>query len=297
MDLQKLFTAPIIEQRYLDPGYLGHASDVWHVVCRVATAQEEVVVRAVRQQGELEGPFWQGCAHLFGLDPRNIFDLEPINALLAHVCPIPIPQVLRKEIVDERPYVIVEYMPGFPLDKFSSLPEAALEELGRALARIHTHRFDYFGPASGRVCSPLAAFQTRLVETMSMLVERFYRDDAQIRVALPSFCEEVLHLPSVEDGALIMVDMDPTQFLTDGDHLTALVDTEAYAIGPCELDFIALEYVLAPREAAALARGYSAILPVPDLSVVRPVYRYLYRLIEIQGRESLETWMNWPTLF
>lgn len=297
MKLQKLFTAPLIEQRYLDPGYSGHASDVWHVVCHVATAQEEVVVRAVRQQGELDGPFWQGCSFLFGLDPRNIFDLEPINALLARVCPIPIPQVLRKGIVDERPYVIVEYMPGFPLDNFSSLPEAALEEFGRTLAHIHSHRFDYFGHATGRVCSSLTTFHTRLVETITMLVEWFYQDDSQIKAALPSFCEDALRLPPLENGTLIMVDMDPTQFLTDGEHLTALVDTEAYAVGPRELDFIALEYVLAPREAAALARGYSAILPVPNLSVVRPVYRYLYRLIEIQGREPLEMWMNWPPLF
>ncbi len=293
MNLQKLFTAPIVEQNYLDPGYSGHSSDVWHIT----TAQEEVVVRVVRQQGELDGPFWQGCAFLFGLDPRNIFDLEPINALLASVCPISVPQVLRKGITDNGPYVIVEYMPGFPLDNFSSLSEAALEELGLALARIHTRRFDYFGHATGRVCSPLATFQTRLVETMTMLVEQFYQDNVQIRDALPLFCEDALCLPPLEDGALIMVDMDPTQFLTDGERLSALVDTEAYAIGPRELDFIALEYVFAPREASALARGYNTILPVPDLSVVRSVYRYLYRLIGIQKRMPLETWMSWPVLF
>jgi hypothetical protein len=295
--LQKLFAAPIIEQHYLDPGYSGHASDVWHVVCHVATTQEEVVVRAVRQQGEFDGPFWQGCSFLFGLDSRNIFDLELINTLLARVCPIPIPQVLSKGIVDERPYVIVEYMPGFPLNNFSSLPESALEEFGRALAHIHSYRFDYFGHVTGRLRFPLAAFQERLVETMSMLVEQFYQNDAQIKAALPSFCEDALLLPSVEDGALIMVDMDPTQFLTDGERLTALVDTEAYGVGPRELDFVALEYVLTSHEAVALARGYSAILPVPDLSVVRPVYRYLYRLIEIQGRMPLETWMGWPVFF
>jgi hypothetical protein len=134
-------------------------------------------------------------------------------------------------------------------------------------------------------------------ETMTMLVEQFYQNDAQIRDALAPFCEDALRLPPLEEGALIMVDMDPTQFLTDGERLTALVDTEAYAIGPRELDFIALEYVFAPREAAALARGYNAILPVPDLSVVRSVYRYLYRLIGIQKRMPLETWMSWPILF
>ena len=54
--LQALFCEPILEQQYLDPGYSGHANDVW----RVRTATEEVVVRALRRD-EAEGPFWDGC--------------------------------------------------------------------------------------------------------------------------------------------------------------------------------------------------------------------------------------------
>ncbi|HZR43443.1 MAG TPA: hypothetical protein VFB12_25235 [Ktedonobacteraceae bacterium] len=94
-----------------------------------------------------------------------------------------------------------------------------------------------------------------------------------------------------------MIDMDPTQFLTDGGRLTALVDTEAYAVGPCELDFIALEYVLDQRGAAALTKGYNTIRPLPDLSRVRSVYRYFCRLIGIQKKTDLETWMAQPVLF
>ena len=293
MNLQSLFSTVIVEQTYLDPGYSGHASDVW----RVQTTQEEVVVRALRLGEELAGPFWKGCYSLFGIDPKQIFDLEPINAALAHLCPIPIPQVLRKGLMDGRSYVVVEYMPGSPLNNFTSLPERTLEELGQALARIHTRPFSYYGHPTGRVRYALATFHTRLIETMRMLVNQFYQHDATIKEALPSICKMVSQLPPFEKGALILVDIDPTQFLTDGRHITALVDTEAYAIGPRELDFIGLEYILDQQGATALARGYSTILPLPDLSRVRPVYRYLYRLLEVQGSTELEAWMAQPLLF
>jgi fructosamine-3-kinase len=293
MDLQSLFSAPIVEQTYLDPGYSGHASDVW----RVQTTQEVVVVRALRETQELEGPFWKGCHALFGLDPKRLFDLEPINATLARLCPIPIPQVLRKGMLEGQPYVVVEYMPGSPLHDFTALPESALEALGQALAQIHTRRFGYYGSASWQSCSTLSTFPARLTQTMRMLVHQFYQADAAIKEALPSACEAVAQLPPLEEGALILIDIDPTQFLTDGEHFTALVDTEAYAIGPRELDFIGLEYVLDQRGATAVARGYNGILPFPELSQVRSVYRYLYRLLEVQGSADLEVWMRHPPLF
>ena len=132
---------------------------------------------------------------------------------------------------------------------------------------------------------------------MRSIVEQFYADDPQITGALESFCTAALNLPVPEAGALVMVDMDPTQFITEGQRLTVLVDTEASAVGPCELDFSALEYVLTQRGAVALAKGYNAIRPLPDVSSVRPVYRYLYRRLEVQGKVELESWMAHPVLF
>lgn len=293
MNLQSLFSAPIVEQTYLDPGYSGHASDVW----RVQTTREVVVVRSLRETEELAGPFWKGCHSLFGLDPRRLFDLEPINAILAQLSSIPVPQVLRKGLVGGQPYAVVEYMPGSPLNDFSSLSGSALEALGQALARIHTCQFEYYGSLGGQVRSALSTFPARLIETMRMLVHQFYQQNAAIKEALSPTCEAVSELPSVEAGVPVLIDIDPTQFLTDGELFTALVDTEAYAIGPRELDFIGLEYILDQRGATALARGYNGVLPLPKLSQVRPVYRYLYRLLEVQGSVELDVWMRHPPLF
>lgn len=293
MDLQSLFLAPILRQEYLNAGRTGHTNDVW----RIQTAQETVILRASREEGNFAGPFWVGCEALFGIDPRNTFAIEAVNTSLAAASPIPVPQVLRKGIADGRPYVIVEDLSGTTPKNFSPFTAETLEALGKALARIHSHRFDYYGQPAGPVSYALSTFQARIVETMHMLVAQFYAHDPQITAALEPLCTAALQSSPLEAGALVMIDLDAPQFLTDGEHLTALVDTDAYVVGPRELDFIGLEFVLEEPEGKAFARGYSSLLPIPDLSQVRPVYRYLYRLLKVYGNVELEALMTYPTLF
>ncbi len=204
LPLQLLFAEPIIAQRYLDPGYSGHGSDVWYV----QTTREEVVVRAFRW-GSPGGPFWGGCHHLFGIDPSSIFDLEPLNAMLGRLSPIPVPRVRKKvRLADEQACVVVDYLPGAPLAAFEQLPESALEHLGRALAHIHRRRFRYYGHPAGKVRYSLSTFGGRLAETMRLLVEQFHQHDAGIQAALEPMCAAALRLPPLEAGTLVMIDLD-----------------------------------------------------------------------------------------
>lgn len=293
MDLQPLFSEPILEQRPLDPGYSNHASDVW----LVRTAAESVVVRTSRLNGQPDNDFWWGLRDLFGVDPRRVFDMEPVNQILHQQSTIPVPRVFRRAVLDGRPYVMVELMPGSALDSFATLRLEVLIDLGEALARIHQYRFDWCGAPTGAVKHGLDQFHTQMVMTMRELVARFYPDHQQIRERLEPMCEAALALPAPTVGALVMPDIDPTQFLTDGARLTALVDTEAYVVGPAALDLLALEYVLDARQAQAFAQGYRRVSPLPDLTLVRPVYRYFYRLIRIQGSVPLDHWLAAPSLF
>jgi Phosphotransferase enzyme family len=291
-NLQALFDEPILEQVYLDPGYSGHASDVW----LVRTAKGEAVARAFRWGGP-GGPFWCGCHHLFGIDPSRIFDLEPLNAQLAKISPIPTPRVLRKDVLDRRQWVVVERMPGCALETFRGQPAPMLEQLGRALAQIHSLRFADYGSPAGHIRYPLDGWFARVAETLRILVDDFYSGDERIVAAQGPIRQAAVRLPAPKDTALVMVDMDARQFLTDGARITAIVDTEAYVVGPRELDFIGLEYVLDPAGATAFAHGYQALLPLPELSPVRRIYRYLYRLLEVQGEADLDEWMKRPCLF
>src|SRR5262249_46479788 len=140
-------------------------------------------------------------------------------------------------------------------------------------------------------------FPARLVETMRQLVEKEYRGEPRIRAELEPICLDAGRLPLPDAGSLVLVDIGSGQFLTDGQRLTALVDTEAYVIGPRELDFIGLEYCLDPPSVVPFLAGYRSVLPLPTLSPVRSVYRYLYRLLGVRGQVDLEESMGWPCVF
>jgi aminoglycoside phosphotransferase (APT) family kinase protein len=296
MNVQSLFEEPILEQTYLDPGYSDHATDVIHV----KTSRENIVVRMPRfmEGDEPKGDFGWGLYHLFGLDMRQIFRLQPLNALLNSLSPIAVPQVLRKGMADDgRPYVIVEFMPGYEPEQADMRQKPMLVELGKALASIHSRFSPHYGQAIGETHYPLQSFHPRMIETMRSLVERFHSNDTRVQQTLATITKLAQQLLAPKEASLVMIDLNERQFLTDGRHFTALVDTDAYVLGPRQLDFIALEYAFDAMQAEVFAQGYSSILPLPRLAEVRPVYRYYYRLLEVLGGIDIDDWMNHPALF
>ena len=125
----------------------------------------------------------------------------------------------------------------------------------------------------------------------------FYSDNESIQNAFPTFESQLSSLPAPKESTLVLIDMDPTQFLSDGTTITGLVDTEAYAVAPREFDFIGLEYIFTEKEAHAFKQGYETIMPIPRLEECRHPYRYLYRLLSVQGSVELEKWLSHPVYF
>ena len=288
--LQPLFPAPIREATSLDPGYVSHASDVW----LVRTDTEEVVVRACRATGPLRGPFSTGCRRLFGTDPRCVWELEGTNATLADLSPVRVPRVLRRGKLGDRQCVLVERMPGNPLQTFIGAPLRIPRDLGLAVAHIHQRTYPWCGSLTGRVRVELPAFGAHLAATMRTLCGE-YRPE--LRATVEEVCQAVPGLPTPAVGTLVLPDLDATQFLAQDGRLTALVDTEYACVGPRELDFVALEYVLDAPAAAAFREAYASVLPLPVVGPVRRVYRLLYLLLEVQGRRPLGQWLPQPALF
>jgi fructosamine-3-kinase len=292
MDLQFLFEEPIVEIRELSPGYEDHASDVW----LVKTENQEVVVRSSRMVAEPNNDFWWGCKRLFGIDPRNVHALESVNNILSEFSTIPIPRVLKKG-VSSREYVVVEKLEGQVVNSLIGQPASLLQSLGEGLANIHQHQRHYIGNPSGTFQIQLEHFHDHLISVMKELVSKFYRNNQKIVNQLDEIIEILKDLPVPDCSTFVLVDMDPTQFLSNGTVITGLVDTEAYVIAPRELDFIALEYILDEKGAAAFKKGYEKVMKIPDLTNYRLPYRYLYRLLSVQGSADLENWLNQDALF
>ena len=292
-DLQPLFAEPIIEQVAFPPAYADHTNHVW----RVRTASEDVVVRLPREADEAVGGFWWGVNALFGIDPHDPARLVAVNARIADVSPIAVPRALRVGTLAGRACLIVERLPGTRLDNFNDLPLTAAFALGEAIARIHTRRFSWWGSLAGTGHRPLADFHRRLAATLHGLIDRFHGTASELARPLAALTALAERLPPPEEASLIMLDIDGTQFLAEEGRLTGLVDTDAYVVAPRALDLIGYEFELDRPHAAAFARGYRTILPLPDLRAVRPLYRYFYRLLEVQGSVPLAIWSGWPAHF
>ncbi len=295
--LRALFPQPIRSAAYLDPGYSGHASDVW----LVTTDSEEAVVRSHRGEGGSDGlpdgAFFWGCHRLCGIDPRRVFDLQPLHALLRACGGPPVPRVLRMAEVGGRQWVVLQRMPGAPITSLVGAPDTLLADLGGTLARVHRVTHDCCGAPAGGPTYPLAAFPARLADTLRAVAARFRPDDVAVRRwlahLLPSWRAE--EPPGA--ASLVMMDLDGGQFLAQGGRLTAVVDTEAYVLAPRELDFTALECLLDPRGAAVFAAAYAAVHPLPRLGPVRLPYRLLLFLLEVQGEDDCDRWMRHPVRF
>ncbi|PYI53186.1 aminoglycoside phosphotransferase [Paenibacillus flagellatus] len=291
--LQPLFPDPIERIASLDPGYSGHASDVW----LVKTTSGERIVRSSRWTEAPSREFWWGCYDLFGIDPRRMLHFAANAAMLGSIAGIPAPRVLEHRTLEGREYLVVEKMNGEALRSFVGQSDELLHQLGVWLARVHERRCDDFGNPAGTRAERKDFFHSRLSQTMQTLVERDYANDGKIQARLDAIIGELRMLPVPDHFCPVFIDLDPSQFLMQDGLLSAVVDVEAYALGPRELDFVGLEYVLDEASAAPFLNGYSTVLAPPDLSPYRNVYRYFYRLLGVQGSVDLDRWFAQRALF
>lgn len=287
-DLQGLFADPIRAVEQLDPGIEDHGS----LVFRVTTEREIAIARSFRLN-EVAGPFWGNLRLLFGLEPVRASEVAAVFRLLGAMSPIPVPSVMRSGAANGREWVVVELMRGTPLDAFATLDDRGLVEFGRALATIHARRFDTLGTPSGSVRFPPGEFPGRLARTLRAALVS-HPGQAAFAVEM---CERAERLAPPKGGALVMPDIAPWQFLRRGRRITALIDVDAYVVGPRELELVFLEYFVDERAAELIGCGYERVLELPPLGAARAVYRVLGYVLDILPGIELETWMGWPERF
>lgn len=291
--LQDLIAEPILETEYMDPGYSGHATDVW----RVKTAKRTVALRIFKAES-WGGPFWDGMRSLFHMRYRFRAKVSARNRFLRETGGLPVPKVLAHGEHNRLEYLVMEWMAGQRMESFAELSPAGLRAFGRHLAALHAHPFPKSGTLNGDKGWPPRLFRAEILSTLNMLFANYYKDQPTFARIHAGMIEKARQLPLGEAFAPVLVDMGASQYLrSEQGEVCALVDTDAYAIGPRELDFILLEYGLTPAMAKEFALGYQEVLELPDLREVRPVYRYLYRLMEVEGDGPLQEWMGQKELF
>ncbi|MCP1529138.1 hypothetical protein [Bacillus pumilus] len=133
---------------------------------------------------------------------------------------------------------------------------------------------------------------------MSKLISRYYADQPEFQCYGEMVQQKLDHLSPPDSASLILIDLDPSQYIEKYDQVTSLVDTEYVVFGPAAFDFIALEYLLTKEAAHDVQLGYEEICPLPrQLYEVRECYRFVSLLLDIHGSWDIQKWMNHPSFF
>jgi hypothetical protein len=291
MDLQPLFDAPILEQRYLDRDYDGFGNDVWVV----RTAVENTVVR-VAAYDTAGGPFWDGVERLFGIDYSNVERLRAIDDAIREAGAFRSPRVLRTGTIEGRACAVVELLAGLRVNCFADVSDVAAQSFGRALALGHRRRFDVCGSPGATLHYPLAEFHARAADTMDWLAREFREDPGDRRIAAEQ-AAALRALPPPASAALVLVDTGGSQYLWSDDGPAAVVDTEVFAYAPRELELIVMESDNGEAFCAPMRRGYESVAPLPHLAPYRDAYRCLIALLEVNGDEPLTDALAAPVWF
>ncbi|WP_144484933.1 phosphotransferase [Bacillus safensis] len=283
--LEALFHQPIVSVKTLGEQYDGRANDVWLISLQDKT---EYVVKSPKTARE-ESEFVSGIKMIYGVDDRTVQEnIDQINQKLSHTNSFHIPEVVRKVKKAGRYFYVMEKVEGTPCTSFE----------GRSSAHLHSYRTDFFGAVYGAEKKHLREFHAVLKKAVSKLIDRYYADQPEFHCYAEIVQQKIEKLRTPDSASLILIDLDPSQYIEKDDQVASLVDTEYVVFGPAAFDFIALEYLLTKEAARNVQLGYEEICPLPrDLHEVRECYRFVSLLLDIHGSWDLKKWMNHPILF
>lgn len=293
--LQALFDQPIVSVKTLGEPYDGRANDVWLISLQ---DQTEYVVKSPKTARE-ESEFVYGIKMIYGVDARTVQEhLDEINKKLAHANSFHIPKVVRKVKKAGKHFFVMEKVEGIPLTSFEGRSAQFYRDYGRKLAHLHSYQTNFFGAVYGGEKRHLREFHALLKKAVSKLISHYYADQPEYQNYAEKVQQKLEKLSPPDAASLILIDLDPSQYIEDDDQVTSLVDTEYVVFGPAAFDLIALEYLLTKEATQAVQLGYEEICPLPrQLHEVRECYRFVSLLLDIHGSWDMKKWMNHPIRF
>ncbi|MEK4568398.1 aminoglycoside phosphotransferase family protein [Bacillus sp. FSL K6-3458] len=293
--LQALFDQPIVSVKTLGEPYDGRANDVWLISLQ---DQTEYVVKSPKTARE-ESEFVYGIKMIYGVDARTVQEhLDEINKKLAHANSFHIPKVVRKVKKAGKHFYVMEKVEGIPLTSFEGRSAQFYRDYGRKLAHLHSYQTNFFGAVYGGEKRHLREFHALLKKAVSKLISHYYADQPEYQNYAEKVQQKLEKLSPPDAASLILIDLDPSQYIEDDDQVTSLIDTEYVVFGPAAFDLIALEYLLTKEAAQAVQLGYEEICPLPrQLHEVRECYRFVSLLLDIHGSWDMKKWMNHPIRF
>lgn len=254
------------------------------------------VLKQPHERADGLSPFWQSMQDIFGStfagQRRNVAALVDTLAQNPHIPAAPV--VCTDETLA---YQVFEEVPGlaYAPDIFPN-SASLLHQLGQYVGFLHQSKYPQFGvfPPDGRNPTfDVASFGLRLRSCMQRLIGRHWAEDTAVAAYFRQLPLDTLQVGSF---SLMMPDISANQFVFAPtlDCIRAVVDYDAYVLGPREWELAVLE--LCMQDGTAFRQGYESYAPLPDLSATRAIYRFLMYLCDPWESIALEAFLAQPAV-
>lgn len=273
----------------LNAGDSSRASHVWRAD---GPDTSEIYRRAWWSTPEVSA-FMLGLNRLFGVDPRDLQDTADTYRFWQNLQVWKVPEPLGFTEFQGHQVLRMEFIEGEPSREFIDVDAS---ELGQQIAQVHQHRAACFGDVLGRQQTPLSDFYAHAFEMVREAVPKYQPENWQ-----PHWheAERIFKAAPAPTAAVpMLLDWSESQFVWRAGEPFALVDVEASALAPVELDLCYWELLLqTPQQAQAFRIGYTAVRPFPHLAAHRAACRLILLALESEGSSPLPGWLAFPAHF
>ena len=269
--------------------------DSTHRLWRCTTTDGEMLLKICDENNVKNSSFWQGMSLLFAVDlPQQLDEFSQNYDFIREISYLVIPDYIASSSVEQTTkspaFILAKMEAGTMVDE-SMVDAAMVKALAKQLSQLHQRQTIQWG------CLLQSSFSAqqwapRLHFTLEKLAENGNIPDDILIDALKQ-AKSILPKHFVP----IMLDLRWDQFLQKEGRLSALVDLDAFAIGPRELELVLLECLLDQQHIDVFQYYYQQNHKIPDLSSVRMAYRLLLFLMNILGENDVDAWMHAPTRF
>lgn len=263
--------------------------DSTHQLWRCETVDGLMVLKVCHHDAIAKSSFWYGMNHLFGLDfPNSLGEIGKTHALLSEKGYFRVPEFASA--ISSR-FVLTCFLAGQDMQS-SLVTDPIIIVLAKHIAGLHQLRHKEWG----NVYRPTYA-QTSWGERLTSALQHMI---AKSNKTIPeSLSRDVLAKTASiteTDFVPIMLDLRWDQFriLDNKSQISALalLDLDAFAIGPRSLELVLLEYVLTKAQFKLFKKQYTLEHDWPDYSQQKASYQLLLFLMNVLGETDVERWMQ-----
>lgn len=263
-------------------------ADSTHQIFVCDTDDGRMVLKVCDEASVAKSGFWQGFNHLFGAHfPDSLSQIKHTHDWLAEQGNYVVPDF----VASNHRFVLTRYIPGEDIDA-SQVTDVMVVQLANHIAQLHQAQQLTWGILHQPIYQA-DDWGKRLQATLSTLAAQ-----SDLLIPAPLLQEVLTQAESVQETEFVpmMLDFRWDQFRKVGNASSrdelALIDLDAFVMGPRALDLVLLEYILTPSQFGLLKREYMTVNDWPDDATQKPCYQLLLFLMQVLGETDLDKWMH-----